>query len=304
MPINASPHYNKAESEYLSAQTTEQKIRSLKKMMTLSPKHKGAENLNARLKRRLAKLKYTNEKEIKKKKGSIKGIKKEEMQTVIIGMTNTGKSSLLSILTNACPKIASYKFTTQNPRIGIMKYAGVNIQIIEIPAFESEHYDKGLANSADTILILITDLNQIEEIEENIKNARGKKIIVFNTPNFNNEEIRKISATLASKRYNFVVMSTKTKQNIELLKDKIFKSFNKIRIYTKEPGKEINREKDRPVILEKDSCVNDIAEKILHGFSNQIRETKIWGPSSKFSGQVVGLKHRLKDLDTVEFKTK
>jgi len=39
-------------------------------------------------------------------------------------------------------------------------------------------------------------------------------------------------------------------------------------------------------------------------FSNQIKETKIWGPSSKFSGQIIGLKHKLKDLDVVEFKTK
>ncbi|MBA7678208.1 hypothetical protein ES703_86480 [subsurface metagenome] len=100
------------------------------------------------------------------------------------------------------------------------------------------------------------------------------------------------------------MVSTKTKQNIEILKDKIFQSFNKIRIYTKEPGKEINREKDKPVILEKDSIVQDLAKKILRGFSNQIRETKIWGPSSKFPGQVVGLKHVLKDLDIVEFKTR
>ncbi len=304
MPINAHPDFLEAEKEYLASQTKEQKILALKKMISHVPSHKGAENLRAQLKTRYKKLK---EKEIKKKKAgksSKTGIRKEEMQAVIIGMTNTGKSSLLSILTNAYPKIANYKFTTQNPIIGIMKYAGVNMQIIEIPAFESEHYDKGLANSADTILILITDLNQIKEIEENIKNARGKKIIVFNRQNLDNEEIRKILATLSSKRYNFVVISTKTKQNIELLKDKIFQSFNKIRIYTKEPGKEINREKDKPVILEKDSNVKDVAEKILHGFSNQIRETKIWGPSSKFSGQVVGLKHILKDLDIVEFKTR
>ena len=56
--------------------------------------------------------------------------------------------------------------------------------------------------------------------------------------------------------------------------------------------------------MKKDSAVRDVAEKILTGFSNKIKETKIWGPSSKFSGQIVGLNHKLKDLDVVEFKTR
>jgi len=95
MPINASPHFEKAQREYEQAQTTEQKITRLKKMMALAPKHKGAENLNAQLKRRLAKLKYAKEKESRSGKSSFKGIKKEDMQAVIIGFTNSGKSSSL-----------------------------------------------------------------------------------------------------------------------------------------------------------------------------------------------------------------
>ena len=56
--------------------------------------------------------------------------------------------------------------------------------------------------------------------------------------------------------------------------------------------------------MKKDSTVYDVAEKILKGFSKTVAETKIWGPSSKFAGQKVGLKHKLKDLDVVEFKTR
>jgi hypothetical protein len=39
MPINASPHFEKAQVEYEQAKTTEQKIKFLKKMITLAPKH-------------------------------------------------------------------------------------------------------------------------------------------------------------------------------------------------------------------------------------------------------------------------
>lgn len=302
MPINASPHFERAQVEYENAKTTEQKIRCLKKMIVLAPKHKGAENLNANLKTRLKKLKYSNEKEKKAGKSSFKGIKKEDMQSVIVGFTNSGKSSLINLLTHASPEIANYDFTTKHSIIGMMPYSGTNIQLIETPAIESEYYDKGLVNTADTIIILVTKLEQIEKIKKKLENSYGKQIIVLNKiDKLSENEKRKLSATLASKKYNFVVISTKTKEGIETLKDKLFTSFRKIRVYTKEPGKEKTK---RPIILNPNSTVKHIAEKILHGFSKKVKETKIWGPSSKFPGQKVGLAHQLKDMDIVEFKTK
>ena len=60
----------------------------------------------------------------------------------------------------------------------------------------------------------------------------------------------------------------------------------------------------KPIIMKKGSTLKDIAEKILKGFSKNVKETKIWGPSSKFPGQKIGLAHKLKDLDVVEFKTR
>ena len=95
-------------------------------------------------------------------------------------------------------------------------------------------------------------------------------------------------------------MSVKTGKGIEELKEKLFPLFGKIRVYTKEPGKEKTK---RPLIFKPGAIIEDVAEKILKGFSKKVKETKIWGPSSKFSGQKVGLKHKLKDLDVVEFKT-
>ena len=302
MPINAHPDYLAAEKEYHLAQTPENKIEKLKKMISLAPKHKGAENLRAQLKTRLKKLLSQLIKSKKSGKSTKTGIKKEDMQVVIIGMTNTGKSSLLSLLTNAKPEIAGHNFTTKKPIPGMMEHHQTNIQLIEIPAIESEYYDKGLVNTADTILTLITDLKQIKNIEKELSHAQGKKLLVFNKiDEYNEKEKRKISATLSSKKYNFVLISAKTKEGIEKLKDKIFQSFEKIRVYTKEPGKE---KSPRPIILEPGSTVRDVAEKILKGFSNKVKESKIWGPSSKFAGQKVGLQHELKDLDVVEFRTK
>lgn len=300
---NQSPAYQKAQGKFLSAITDEEKINALEEMIKECPKHKSSENMLANLKTRYKKLKNQIIKAKKSGKGRKKGIKKEEMQTVVIGMTNSGKSSLLSILTNAKPKTSEYNFTTKSPEIGIMNYPpGVQIQLIEIPAIESDYYDKSIANTADTILILVTNLEQINNIRNKLDRTKGKKIIVFNKiDSLDNEKKRKVYATLQSKKFNFILISTKTKEGIDGLKEKIFKDLDKIRIYTKEPKKEKSK---KPIIMEKNSTVKEVAEKILTGFSEKVKETKIWGPSSKFSGQIIGLGHKLKDLDVVEFKTK
>ena len=216
-------------------------------------------------------------------------------------MTNSGKSTLLTNLTNAHPKVSNTQFTTTKSIIGMMSHNGVSIQLIEIPAFESEYYDKGVVNTADTILIVVENLEQIKIIEKGLNKAYGKRIIVLNKiDELSPKEKRKISSTLSSKKYNFVLISNYTQEGYDELKDKIFESFDKIRIFTKEPGKDASK---RPIILEPETTVEQVAEKILKGFSKRVKETKIWGPSSKFAGQKVGLKHKLKDMDIVEFKT-
>ncbi len=299
MPINAHPDYLAAEKEYLAAQTLEQKIEKLKKMISLSPSHKGAKNLRAQLTTRLKKLTKQQEKQSKAGKPSKTGIKKADMQAVIIGFSNTGKSTLLKALTNAEPEIASYSFTTKEPVLGTLKHNGVNIQLIEIPAFKSEFYDRGLVNTADTILLLINNLEQIEKIRKDLDKSKGKHLIVYSLSK--KDDGRKISETLKSKKYDFVVVDLDTGKNLDMLKDKIFESFDKIRVFTKEPRKE--PDKNRPLVLDTESTVEEAAEKILHGFSKKVGEAFVTGPSSKFPNQKVGLKHVLKDLDVLELRT-
>jgi ribosome-interacting GTPase 1 len=301
MPINAHPDYLAAEKEYETAIKIEDKIEKLKKMISVAPKHKSSEKLLANLKTRLKKLQEKSERGRKSGKTNKIGIKKEDMQAAIIGMSNSGKSSLLNNLTNAQPKISDNSFATTYPIIGMMAHNGVSIQLIEIPAIESEYYDRGLVNTADAILIIVENLQQINEIKKVLEKSYGKQLIIFNKiDQLSENEKRKISANLASKKYNFVMISNNTQEGYDELKNKIFECFDKIRIFTKEPGKKAS---NRPIILEPETTVEEVAEKILKGFSKRVKETKIWGPSSKFPGQKVGLKHKLKDMDIVEFKT-
>ena len=65
----------------------------------------------------------------------------------IIGMPNAGKSSLLSILTKAKPKIANYPFTTINPNLGVTSYSDKEITLADIPGLiEGAHEGTGLGD--------------------------------------------------------------------------------------------------------------------------------------------------------------
>jgi len=304
MPINAHPEYIAAEKEYYKYENDEDRLLALEKMISVLPNHKGAENLRAQIKLRYKRLKEKLEKEKKSKKGSNKqGIKKEDLQAVIVGKTHSGKSSFMNLVTNANPEVGDYKFVTKSPVVGMMDYNGVGIQLIEVPAIGSEYYDRGIVNSGDVILEFIDNLNDLEEVNKSLERAPGKKILIFTKiDKLTENEKRKVSANLSSKKYNFILISNYTRENIESLKEKLFQSFNKIRVYTKQP--EEKERSPKPIILLPESTVKDVAEKILKGFSKKVKVTKIWGPSSKYPAQVVGFNHKLKDLDTVEFKTK
>ena len=51
----------------------------------------------------------------------------------IIGFPNAGKSTLLSMVTNAKPKIAGYEFTTLSPNLGVVRGEGMDFVLADIP---------------------------------------------------------------------------------------------------------------------------------------------------------------------------
>ena len=301
MPINASYEYLNAEKEYLNAKTTSDRIRCLEEMIRTAPKHKGSENLLSELKRRLKKFQEKEKKE-SKKGGGRKGIKKEGFQFVLIGKTNKGKSSLLAKLTNAKPFIAEHDFTTRQIEVGTFNYQNAKAQIIDMPSIGSEYFDIGIVNTADCLLIVVEDIDEIKDVEKVLGRSIGKRILVFNkSDKYDEFEKRKIISRIKSEKINGFLVSVITGEGLEDLERKMFEEMEVIRIFTKEPGK---KETKDPVVLRKGSIVKDVAESILKGFSLRVKETRITGPSAKFPNQKVGLTHELKDLDIVEFHTR
>jgi hypothetical protein len=138
MPANVTVEFEKARMAYEQASSPEARLAALLEMQRFAPKHKGAEKLRRDISRKIAAARKEagRKKELEKKsKRTSIGIPKEGIgQVVLVGMPNSGKSTLLKALTGVEVEIAPYGFTTTKPVVGMLDFHGAKIQLVELPA--------------------------------------------------------------------------------------------------------------------------------------------------------------------------
>ncbi len=167
MPANLPAEARAKWIKVMEARTPEEKIKALEEFLSAVPKHKGTANLRLWATRRLAELR--EEIEIRRRKRAGRGprffIEKEgAAQVIVIGPPNTGKSSVVSILTGAKTKIADYPYSTIEPVPGMYKFKDVLFQLIDTPPLSPGSRSGlntriiGLIRNADAIMIIL-DVN-------------------------------------------------------------------------------------------------------------------------------------------------
>ncbi|MDD3652746.1 MAG: 50S ribosome-binding GTPase [Desulfotomaculaceae bacterium] len=322
MPANLTPQYYKAEEIFKKSASAEEKIAALEEMLAVIPKHKGTEKIQADLKKRLSKLREDSQKKTKASRKDPFAVKKQGAgQVVLLGFPNTGKSSLLSVMTKARPKISGYPFTTTLPLAGMMVYQDVMIQLVDTPPITEEFVPEGLTGAlrnADAILILVdassdscleqlqTCYNYLES--KNIINKaatdceHGKQadqclMLATKADDANSSENINILRELAPQGLEIIPVSAENGFGLEPMREKIYEIIKVIRVYTKVPGKAPDMKK--PFILRRGSTVLDLASTIHRDLPRLMKNVRIWG-SARYEGQSVNRDYILNDRDIVE----
>ena len=153
----------------------------------------------------------------------------------IVGMPNAGKSSLLSVLTSAKPKIANYPFTTINPNLGVANYDNKEITLADIPGLIAGALEGiGLGDKflrhierCKNILHLIDITNEdILESYYKVRSELGKysnklvkkrEIIVFNKIDMIKDEDAKKKINVFSKKIKKKIYTMSALKNKNLL---------------------------------------------------------------------------------------
>ena len=155
----------------------------------------------------------------------------------LVGLPNAGKSTLLSVMTTAKPKIADYPFTTLQPHLGIVKYGEYQSFVMaDIPGLiEGASKGKGLGHQflkhieRNKILLFLIDVE--EKNPNEVYNQLLDELVNFNKDLLDKDRIvvrTKIDTISedAAERWSsfseeFIDISSVSNTGLNSLKDKL-----------------------------------------------------------------------------------
>ena len=245
-------------------------------------------------------------------------------QVVLIGPPNSGKSALLAAMTNARPEVAAYPFTTRAPQPGIATWEDVRFQLVDLPPASPEFFEPwvpGIVRSADAALLVVNlaDDDLIDNAEAalaRLAEARTelvgelpfdvedellqhvKTLMVANKSDADGAEIRlELLRDWFGARFPIAVASAEGRANLDAVRSSAYHLLGVIRIYTKMPGKPVDRAS--PFTVPSGSTVLDLAREIHRDLEQTLKFARVWG-TGVFEGQTVKRDHELHDADVVE----
>ncbi len=327
MPANLPPEYFRIEATLREAKTPQDKIEVCEKILAVIPRHKGTEKLVALYKSKIAKLREEAQKKpstshrgpLLRIEGSGAG------QIVVVGPPNTGKSSLVKILTGAEVEVADYPFTTRLPSPFMMPFENIKIQLVDTPPVTSEFMEPWfpeMLKTADAIL-LVADLGddgtasllegifaklrekkvELAATDAEIPPERGpflkRTLLAANKADL--EPDGKAFADLGvllEGPFDRLAVSALTGYHVHELKHRLFGLLRVVRAHSKVPGKKA--EMDSPFALKKGSTVLDMARAVHKDFAEKLDFARVWSKDGTLDGLRVNRDHVINDEDIVE----
>ena len=161
----------------------------------------------------------------------------------LVGFPNAGKSTLLSVLTTAKPKIAAYAFTTLVPNLGIVKYRDMRSFVMaDIPGIiENAHEGKGIGHrflrhierNATLLFMVPCDADDIQKEyaillnELKMYNAElldKPKVLAITKCDMADQELRELLKPDLPKGIPTVFISSVAQEGLQELKDLLWKT--------------------------------------------------------------------------------
>jgi len=159
----------------------------------------------------------------------------------LVGFPNAGKSTLLSVLSEAKPKIGDYQFTTLVPNLGIVRYKGFSSFVMaDIPGIiEGAHAGKGLGTQflrhieRNNVLLFMIPVDADDIVAEyqtllrelelyNPELLHTPRLIALTKADLIDEELAEEIAHLMPKAPEHLFISAITQKGLEALKDKLW----------------------------------------------------------------------------------
>ena len=164
----------------------------------------------------------------------------------LVGFPNAGKSTLLSVITAAKPKIADYAFTTLTPQLGMVEYRdGKSFCIADLPGIiEGAAEGKGLGHrflrhiERNAVLLFLIPADSadhkkefeilVNELEEYNPDMLQKDfLIAISKADMLDDELKQAIENELPKNIPHVFISSLTQQGLVTLKDKLWQLLNR-----------------------------------------------------------------------------
>lgn len=179
----------------------------------------------------------------------------------LVGFPNAGKSTLLSVITAAKPKIGDYPFTTLVPNLGIVSYRdGRSFVMADIPGIiEKAHEGKGLGyrflrhieRNATLLFMIPCDTESIRKEYEilldelrmyNEELLHKPRVLAITKSDLVDEELKEMLRPEIPPNIPFVFISAVAQQGLDELKDLLWTTINAATSEQAGPGEYPGRE--------------------------------------------------------------